>query len=219
MLDSQLRSSSDKRYGLGAHRGRLNIQVGRQHVHGMCMACSMFMVCAWHVHGVCLVCAWRVVCAWCVCSVCGPCMVPARHAVHAWGVHGTRVLGEPGLSAPPLLLSSVFCSEGGAPPRPPKGPVKGGLGPRGTRSARGCPVAAAPAQLPAGPLGPCPGWAPCPPHTLTPSCPQSGLYDGDFFDGGWCAGQEDKEQWLEIDARRLTNFTGVITQGLNSIWT
>uniref|UniRef100_A0A8B9EGC3 Carboxypeptidase X, M14 family member 1 n=1 Tax=Anser cygnoides TaxID=8845 RepID=A0A8B9EGC3_ANSCY len=48
---------------------------------------------------------------------------------------------------------------------------------------------------------------------------QSGLYDGDFFDGGWCAGQEDKEQWLEIDARRLTNFTGVITQGLNSIWT
>lgn len=57
------------------------------------------------------------------------------------------------------------------------------------------------------------------PPTLTPSCPQSGLYDGDFFDGGWCAGQEDKEQWLEIDARRLTNFTGVITQGLNSIWT
>ncbi|XP_014798295.1 PREDICTED: probable carboxypeptidase X1 [Calidris pugnax] len=48
---------------------------------------------------------------------------------------------------------------------------------------------------------------------------QSGLYDGDFYDGGWCAGQEDTEQWLEVDARRLTNFTGVITQGLNSIWT
>ncbi|OXB69553.1 UNVERIFIED_CONTAM: hypothetical protein H355_003692, partial [Colinus virginianus] len=48
---------------------------------------------------------------------------------------------------------------------------------------------------------------------------QSGLYDGDFFDGGWCAGQEDAGQWLEVDARRLTNFTGVITQGLNSIWT
>ncbi|XP_062430462.1 probable carboxypeptidase X1 [Rhea pennata] len=48
---------------------------------------------------------------------------------------------------------------------------------------------------------------------------QSGLYDGDFYDGGWCAGREDGEQWLEIDARRLTNFTGVITQGLNSIWT
>ncbi|KAM6345502.1 putative carboxypeptidase X1 [Podargus strigoides] len=48
---------------------------------------------------------------------------------------------------------------------------------------------------------------------------QSGLYDGDFYDGGWCAGQEDAEQWLEVDARGLTNFTGVITQGLNSIWT
>ncbi|XP_075355501.1 putative carboxypeptidase X1 [Mycteria americana] len=48
---------------------------------------------------------------------------------------------------------------------------------------------------------------------------QSGLYDGDFYDGGWCAGREDTEQWLEVDARRLTNFTGVITQGLNSIWT
>ncbi|XP_037244624.1 probable carboxypeptidase X1 [Falco rusticolus] len=48
---------------------------------------------------------------------------------------------------------------------------------------------------------------------------QSGLYDGDFYDGGWCAGQEDTKQWLEVDARRLTNFTGVITQGLNSIWT
>ncbi|POI21320.1 hypothetical protein CIB84_014933, partial [Bambusicola thoracicus] len=47
----------------------------------------------------------------------------------------------------------------------------------------------------------------------------SGLYDGDFFDGGWCAGREDAGQWLEVDARRLTNFTGVITQGLNSIWT
>uniref|UniRef100_A0A8C5TXA5 F5/8 type C domain-containing protein n=1 Tax=Malurus cyaneus samueli TaxID=2593467 RepID=A0A8C5TXA5_9PASS len=48
---------------------------------------------------------------------------------------------------------------------------------------------------------------------------QSGLYDGDFYDGGWCAGREDTEQWLEVDARRLTRFTGVVTQGLNSIWT
>ncbi|XP_053832574.1 probable carboxypeptidase X1 [Vidua macroura] len=48
---------------------------------------------------------------------------------------------------------------------------------------------------------------------------QSGLYDGDFYDGGWCAGHEDTEQWLEVDARRLTRFTGVVTQGLNSIWT
>ncbi|XP_062991292.1 probable carboxypeptidase X1 [Elgaria multicarinata webbii] len=48
---------------------------------------------------------------------------------------------------------------------------------------------------------------------------QSGINDGDFFDGGWCAGYQDKKQWLEIDARRMTRFTGVITQGLNSIWT
>ncbi|XP_039580005.1 probable carboxypeptidase X1 [Passer montanus] len=48
---------------------------------------------------------------------------------------------------------------------------------------------------------------------------QSGLYDGDFYDGGWCAGREDTRQWLEVDARRLTRFTGVVTQGLNSIWT
>ncbi|XP_029450798.1 probable carboxypeptidase X1 [Rhinatrema bivittatum] len=48
---------------------------------------------------------------------------------------------------------------------------------------------------------------------------QSGLYDDDFFDGGWCAEQEDKNQWIEIDARRLTKFTGVIIQGKNSIWT
>ncbi|XP_026546120.1 probable carboxypeptidase X1 [Notechis scutatus] len=47
----------------------------------------------------------------------------------------------------------------------------------------------------------------------------SGIYDGDLYDGGWCAGYDDKDQWLEIDARRLTRFTGVITQGLNSIWT
>lgn len=148
-------------------------------------------------------------------------MAPARHAVHAWCVHGTRVLGEPGLSASPLLALLCFAQRGGSTTTPPRAPLKEGLvpWPRGTRSARSCPIAAAPAQLHAGSLGPCPGWAPCPPPTLTPSCPQSGLYDGDFFDGGWCAGQEDKEQWLEIDARRLTNFTGVITQGLNSIWT
>uniref|UniRef100_A0A8D2PV61 Carboxypeptidase X1 n=1 Tax=Zosterops lateralis melanops TaxID=1220523 RepID=A0A8D2PV61_ZOSLA len=48
---------------------------------------------------------------------------------------------------------------------------------------------------------------------------QSGLHDGDPYDGGWCAGHEDSGQWLQVDARRLTRFTGVITQGLNSIWT
>ncbi|XP_066429005.1 probable carboxypeptidase X1 isoform X2 [Eleutherodactylus coqui] len=48
---------------------------------------------------------------------------------------------------------------------------------------------------------------------------QSGIYDDDFYDGGWCAGEKNKNEWLEVDARRLTRFTGVITQGKNSIWT
>ncbi|XP_078530688.1 putative carboxypeptidase X1 isoform X1 [Lissotriton helveticus] len=48
---------------------------------------------------------------------------------------------------------------------------------------------------------------------------QSGIYDEDLYDGAWCAEEKDKNQWLEIDARRLTRFTGVITQGKNSIWT
>ncbi|XP_075429805.1 putative carboxypeptidase X1 isoform X2 [Ascaphus truei] len=48
---------------------------------------------------------------------------------------------------------------------------------------------------------------------------QSGIYDDDFFDGGWCAEEKNKKQWFEVDARRLTRFTGVITQGKNSIWT
>lgn len=69
-------------------------------------------------------------------------------------------------------------------------------------------------------MGTCPGRTLRPPPIPdAPHTSQSGLYDGDFYDGGWCAGQEDTEQWLEVDARRLTNFTGVIMQGLNSIWT
>ncbi|XP_042326599.1 probable carboxypeptidase X1 isoform X1 [Sceloporus undulatus] len=48
---------------------------------------------------------------------------------------------------------------------------------------------------------------------------QSGIHDGDFYDGGWCARHKDKKQWLEFDAQRVTRFTGIITQGLNSIWT
>ncbi|KAM9331518.1 putative carboxypeptidase X1 [Gastrophryne carolinensis] len=48
---------------------------------------------------------------------------------------------------------------------------------------------------------------------------QSGIYDDDNYDGAWCAAEKNKKQWLEIDARRLTRFTGVITQGKNSIWT
>uniref|UniRef100_A0A8C4EE55 Carboxypeptidase X1 n=1 Tax=Dicentrarchus labrax TaxID=13489 RepID=A0A8C4EE55_DICLA len=47
---------------------------------------------------------------------------------------------------------------------------------------------------------------------------QSGIEDGDIYDGAWCAQYRDKKQWLEVDARQLTRFTGVILQGRNSIW-
>ncbi|XP_069043057.1 probable carboxypeptidase X1 isoform X2 [Lepisosteus oculatus] len=47
---------------------------------------------------------------------------------------------------------------------------------------------------------------------------QSGIEDGDLYDGAWCAAYKDTEQWLEVDARRLTSFTGVVLQGRNSIW-
>lgn len=47
---------------------------------------------------------------------------------------------------------------------------------------------------------------------------QSGIEDGDIYDGAWCAQYRDKNQWLEVDARRLTRFTGIILQGRSSIW-
>ncbi|XP_068161304.1 inactive carboxypeptidase-like protein X2 isoform X2 [Antennarius striatus] len=47
---------------------------------------------------------------------------------------------------------------------------------------------------------------------------QGGLYEDDLYGGGWCAGRDDPLQWLEVDARRLTKFTGVITQGRSSLW-
>ncbi|XP_011617722.2 probable carboxypeptidase X1 [Takifugu rubripes] len=47
---------------------------------------------------------------------------------------------------------------------------------------------------------------------------QSGVEDGDIYDGAWCARHRDKKQWLEIDALRPTGFTGVILQGRSSIW-
>ncbi|XP_054647833.1 probable carboxypeptidase X1 isoform X2 [Dunckerocampus dactyliophorus] len=47
---------------------------------------------------------------------------------------------------------------------------------------------------------------------------QSGIEDGDIYDGAWCAYDRDRKQWLEVDALRLTRFTGVILQGRNSIW-
>ncbi|XP_074515982.1 putative carboxypeptidase X1 [Sebastes fasciatus] len=47
---------------------------------------------------------------------------------------------------------------------------------------------------------------------------QSGIADGDLYDGAWCAEYKDRYQWLEVDAIHLTLFTGVILQGRNSIW-
>lgn len=47
---------------------------------------------------------------------------------------------------------------------------------------------------------------------------QSGIEDGDIYDGAWCAMYEDKMQWLQLDARRPTRFTGVVLQGRASIW-
>ncbi|XP_042274282.1 probable carboxypeptidase X1 isoform X1 [Thunnus maccoyii] len=47
---------------------------------------------------------------------------------------------------------------------------------------------------------------------------QSGIEDGDIYDGAWCAQYRDKNQWFEVDALRPTRFTGVILQGRNSIW-
>ncbi|XP_056239107.1 probable carboxypeptidase X1 isoform X2 [Seriola aureovittata] len=47
---------------------------------------------------------------------------------------------------------------------------------------------------------------------------QSGIEDGDIYDGAWCAQYRDQNQWLEVDARQQTRFTGVILQGRSSIW-
>ncbi|XP_077434178.1 putative carboxypeptidase X1 isoform X2 [Vanacampus margaritifer] len=47
---------------------------------------------------------------------------------------------------------------------------------------------------------------------------QSGIEDGDIYDGAWCAHERNTKQWLEVDALRLTRFTGVILQGRSSIW-
>ncbi|KAG7510949.1 putative carboxypeptidase X1 [Solea senegalensis] len=47
---------------------------------------------------------------------------------------------------------------------------------------------------------------------------QSGIADGDLYDGAWCAQHKNLHQWLEVDAIHMTLFTGVILQGRNSIW-
>ncbi|CAH2274982.1 adipocyte enhancer-binding 1 [Pelobates cultripes] len=46
---------------------------------------------------------------------------------------------------------------------------------------------------------------------------QAGTNEDDFFDGAWCAEDDGLIQWLEVDTRRSTLFTGVITQGRDSL--
>ncbi|XP_008300253.1 inactive carboxypeptidase-like protein X2 [Stegastes partitus] len=41
--------------------------------------------------------------------------------------------------------------------------------------------------------------------------------EDNMIGGAWCANSEDRIHWLEIDARRETEFTGVITQGRDSL--
>ncbi|NXM60790.1 AEBP1 protein, partial [Illadopsis cleaveri] len=45
---------------------------------------------------------------------------------------------------------------------------------------------------------------------------QAGTNEDDFFDGAWCAEDDSRAHWLEVDTRRITMFTGVITQGRDS---
>ncbi|XP_054373483.1 adipocyte enhancer-binding protein 1 [Molothrus ater] len=45
---------------------------------------------------------------------------------------------------------------------------------------------------------------------------QAGPNEEDFFDGAWCAEDDSRAHWLEVDTRRITLFTGVITQGRDS---
>ncbi|XP_012866261.1 PREDICTED: probable carboxypeptidase X1 isoform X1 [Dipodomys ordii] len=47
---------------------------------------------------------------------------------------------------------------------------------------------------------------------------QSGLEDGDLYDGAWCAEEQDDEPWFQVDAKKPVRFSGIITQGRNSIW-
>ncbi|XP_067401903.1 LOW QUALITY PROTEIN: adipocyte enhancer-binding protein 1 [Emydura macquarii macquarii] len=45
---------------------------------------------------------------------------------------------------------------------------------------------------------------------------QAGPNEDDFFDGAWCAEDDTRAHWIEVDTRRTTKFTGVITQGRDS---
>ncbi|XP_006166071.2 adipocyte enhancer-binding protein 1 isoform X3 [Tupaia chinensis] len=45
---------------------------------------------------------------------------------------------------------------------------------------------------------------------------QAGANEDDYYDGAWCAEDDSRTQWIEVDTRRTTRFTGVITQGRDS---
>uniref|UniRef100_A0A5F9CKC6 AE binding protein 1 n=1 Tax=Oryctolagus cuniculus TaxID=9986 RepID=A0A5F9CKC6_RABIT len=45
---------------------------------------------------------------------------------------------------------------------------------------------------------------------------QAGANEDDYYDGAWCAEDDSQTQWIEVDTRRTTRFTGVITQGRDS---
>ncbi|XP_077478609.1 adipocyte enhancer-binding protein 1 isoform X2 [Stigmatopora argus] len=45
---------------------------------------------------------------------------------------------------------------------------------------------------------------------------QGSTNDQDMFGGAWCPEAEETNSWLEVDARREVEFTGVITQGRNA---
>lgn len=51
---------------------------------------------------------------------------------------------------------------------------------------------------------------------LSPPIPQAGANEDDYYDGAWCAEDDTQTQWIEVDTRRTTRFTGVITQGRDS---
>ncbi|XP_013920407.1 PREDICTED: adipocyte enhancer-binding protein 1 [Thamnophis sirtalis] len=46
---------------------------------------------------------------------------------------------------------------------------------------------------------------------------QAGANENDYFDGAWCAEDDSSIQWIQVDTRRITKFTGVITQGRDSL--
>ncbi|KAJ6658701.1 hypothetical protein lerEdw1_019861 [Lerista edwardsae] len=46
---------------------------------------------------------------------------------------------------------------------------------------------------------------------------QAGSNEDDFFDGAWCAEDDSRIQWIQVDTRRTTKFTGVIIQGRDSL--